>query len=506
LEHLKVSGSQITRRLALAATAINVTGTAIAWVYLGLLVRPPGPAFDERFWILAAGTVIYLTVATFTAIREGRRIGSKLYAWIDHGTAPATREQQRDVLMLPKHLTLVSVRRWALALPFCCLAGLMYSGEYALNTAQTILLVGMTTCAAVYLSAERILRPAVALVLASAPDPPTTRSLGIAPRIMLTWLLCTGVPLILVALVPLGRSESDPGGIAGPIWFLVGVAFVAGLLAMKVTAVGLARPISGVRRAMDAVATGDVEVSVAVDDGSEVGRLQAGFNAMVGGLRERELLRDLFGRQVGADVARDAIERGVALGGEARQVSVLFADVIGSTQLAVREPPQRVVTLLNCFFAVVVETVEKHGGSVDKFEGDAALCVFGAPVPCEDHASRALAAAEDLRRALDTVRAEAGIDAAIGVSCGEVVAGNVGTESRFEYTVIGDPVNEAARLTELAKREPTRVLASMATVHAAGVRAAARWVEQGSAVLRGREVPTPLAVPRSALVVLDLVG
>ncbi len=134
-----------------------------------------------------------------------------------------------------------------------------------------------------------------------------------------------------------------------------------------------------------------------VDDGSEVGRLQAGFNAMVAGLREREQLRDLYGRQVGADVAREALERGIALGGETRDVSALFVDVVGSTQLAHRERPERVVALLNEFFNVVVDAVHDRGGLVNKFEGDAALCVFGAPVPQEDHAARALACARELR-------------------------------------------------------------------------------------------------------------
>ena len=135
------------------------------------------------------------------------------------------------------------------------------------------------------------------------------------------------------------------------------------------------------RRAIDAVTQGDLDVSVPVDDGSEVGRLQAGFNGMVAGLREREQLRDLYGRQVGADVAREALERGIALGGETREVSALFVDVVGSTELAHRESPERVVALLNEFFDAVVAAVHDCGGLVNKFEGDAALCVFGAPVP-----------------------------------------------------------------------------------------------------------------------------
>ena len=157
-------------------------------------------------------------------------------------------------------------------------------------------------------------------------------------------------------------------------------------------------------------------------------------------------------------MARAALEQGIELGGEQRDVAVLFTDVIGSTELAGEATPEEVVELLNSFFGLVVDVVDEHGGWVNKFEGDAALAVFGAPIPLEQAPSAALAAARELADRLP--REAEGLEAAIGVSAGEVVAGNVGDERRFEYTVIGDPVNEAARLTELAKERSRHVLAS----------------------------------------------
>jgi adenylate cyclase len=221
--------------------------------------------------------------------------------------------------------------------------------------------------------------------------------------------------------------------------------------------------------------------------------LQAGFNAMVSGLRERERLHDLYGRQVGLDVAREALDGGWELGGRRREVSALFVDVIGSTALAERESPERVVALLNDFFATVVGVVDRYGGLVNNFEGDAALCVFGAPVAQPAHADRALATARDLRARLDAL--DGGFDAAIGVASGTAVAGYVGAETRFEYTVIGDPVNEAARLTEIAKRHAQRLLASGETLALAGEPEKALWTLDGEVVLRGRRTPTRLAVP-----------
>ena len=154
---------------------------------------------------------------------------------------------------------------------------------------------------------------------------------------------------------------------------------------------------------------------------------------------------------MGTTVAQRALADGVSLGGEVRTVAALFVDIAGSTSLVRRTGPEEMVGLLNRFFAVVVDTIEDEGGLVNKFEGDAALCVFGAPTDHPDPAGAALRAA---RRICDAVREAGEVDVGVGVACGPVWAGQVGAASRLEYTVIGDPVNEAARLTELAKDSP----------------------------------------------------
>ena len=143
------------------------------------------------------------------------------------------------------------------------------------------------------------------------------------------------------------------------------------------------------------------------------------------------------------------------------------------------------MALLNRFFSIVVEEVEAHCGWVNKFEGDAALCVFGAPTA----AARRRRATRCARRARSPPahRRARGRDAGIGVSAGPAVAGNVGTEERFEYTVIGDPVNEAARLCELAKRRAERLLASEAVLRRADAEEAERWELRDSVLLRGRD-------------------
>src|SRR5699024_7004649 len=155
------------------------------------------------------------------------------------------------------------------------------------------------------------------------------------------------------------------------------------------------------------------------------------------------------------------------------------------------------------FFDTVVDVVDRRGGFINKFEGDAALAVFGAPGHLDDPAGAALGAARDLRTRI----MEQGVaDAGIGVSSGPVVAGYIGASERFEYTVIGDPVNEAARLTDLAKHRRGRVIAAQRTLDAAGPSEAAHWRLRERVTVRGRSARTRLATPRRASYPPDLVG
>ena len=488
------------RQLVFAGVTINTVGAALVFLYLAVVFPPPDePDLLLSFEARLALTALYTSVGAVYAVRRSLAVARPFRLWVESG-APPTPETRRDVLRLPARFTLTVAPLWALGGVIFAALALDYSAQYAAEVLTTSALASLTVCAGMYLVSERVLRPYVGLALGSE-APPEAGALGIGPRILLTWLLCSGIPLVMLALVPVGRLPEEPEDLVAPIWFIVAVALVGGLLAMKLAVQAVSQPVREVRRGMDAVAAGDVDAQLDVSDGSEVGRLQAGFNAMVEGLRERERMRDLFGRHVGPDVAHAALERGVQLGGEARAVGVLFVDVVGSTTLAEEEAPERVVAMLNRFFSLVVEVVEAHGGSVDKFEGDAALCVWGALVEQPDHAARALACARELRARLDATPGR--LDAGIGVSCGTAVVGNVGAEARFEFTVIGDPVNEASRLTELAKTRTPRLLASGATVRAAGEPEASMWRLDGEEVLRGRREPTQLAVPRDDAVGAD---
>ncbi len=208
----------------------------------------------------------------------------------------------------------------------------------------------------------------------------------------------------------------------------------------------------------------------------ELGTLGRAFESMVrdlwrseSKLVEEARVRSSLSRYLAPDVV-DLIVKDpnrLRLSGERREVTVLFADVVAFTKLAENRAPESIVALLNELFTVATEIVQKHGGMVDKFIGDCMMAVWGAPETHPDDAERAVAAAEDIRRWAETTnrrwRARFGVEVVLaqGLHTGPVVAGNLGSEKRVEYTVIGDTVNVAARLEAIAK--PGQILVTEAT-------------------------------------------
>ena len=486
---------RVTRRIHIASMLAQLCGAIDVFVLLFWVLPVPDEAvLDELLVANLVALVVYLTLTSIVGWRLGRRMSLSSREWLTEDRAPTDREL-RSVLRVPLKCTTMDLGFWlgAAVLFFC--VNVTASVQAAFYVTSVILLGALTTCAVGYLLTDRLMRPLTARALAYGPPSRPARP-GVKGRLVLAWLLATAVPLIgliAVAIRALATGDISAERTAISSLALGGVALFAGALATIFAAKQVADPISTVRRALRRVEDGDFDTEVHVWDASEVGLLQSGFNRMAAGLREREELRDLFGRHVGEDVARAALDSGAALGGETREVGVLMVDLVGSTTLAETRPPEEVVSLLNRFFGVVVQVVGAHNGWVNKFEGDGAMCVFGVPVAQEDPAGCALSAARELCDRLADEVPE--VRAGIGVSAGRAVAGNVGAERRFEYTVIGDPVNEAARLCELAKRRGERVLASHAAVDRARPEEAARWSNGEAVVLRGRSAETRLATP-----------
>ncbi len=487
----------IQKRLSRLAWLANGVGALVVFIAIGFLIPvfiDPDKSTDLALFNVPVVVACYLGFGAAISRISSRHIERAL-AWVVEGRAPS-RAETSHTLALAFHAAKSTAIGWAtVGIVGVTLNGFTQSWEFAAIVGAAIWLGAETTCALIYLAAERIVRPATALALAAAPRAEAMVP-GVRIRLAFAWLLGTGVPLLgllVVAAVGLLKPGVNGDYVAAAVLFLGVVASAVGFLATVFAARAIADPLTSVRAGLDQIEGGELDVQVPVDDASEVGQLQAGFNRMAEGLRERERIRDMFGRQVGEDVAKAALREGTRLGGEERTVGALFVDIVGFTSMALAMPPTEVVRVLNRFFRVVVEVVEAEGGFVNKFAGDAAMCVFGAPIPRDDPAGDALRAARSMAHRLGREVRE--IDFGIGVSAGVAVAGNVGAERRFEYTVVGDPVNEAARLAELAKERPERVLAAAPALGDADGDEGERWSVTESALLRGRSAPTGVAHP-----------
>jgi len=228
---------------------------------------------------------------------------------------------------------------------------------------------------------------------------------------------------------------------------------------------------------------------------------------LTGEERERAHLRQMFGRYVSDEVVEKLLAMGHRpdLGGEAKQVTVLFSDIRNFTTISERLNPRQVVEMLNAYLSRACESIQNQGGTVDKFIGDAIMAVFGSPIPYEDHAQRALRAALAIRETADGFRswmhehfvniALPEFEIGIGIHTGEAVIGNIGSPKRMEFTAIGDVVNTASRLEGLNKEFGWTIVASSATIHAAG-----------SDVLTGRKEKVILKGREEEIEVFEVIG
>ncbi len=234
------------------------------------------------------------------------------------------------------------------------------------------------------------------------------------------------------------------------------------------------RPLKKLTGAANRISTGDYDCRTLICSNDELGVLGDAFNEMASSLKEKEFIRDTFGKLVTPQVRDYLLEGNVELGGQTLDVTVMFCDIRGFTSLSETMKPGDVVTLLNEYFTGLEKCIASHGGVINKYIGDAVMALFGAPVPCRTHARDAFAAACAMREELvrmNTSFAGRGLPQlrfGIALHSGPVLAGNIGAASRMEYTVIGDTVNTASRIEGQCKVYGRDLLISQSTADLLG--------------------------------------
>jgi class 3 adenylate cyclase len=471
----------------------RLVGVGILYFAFGLvllLVLLPDPPHETRTrvgFIMAGLASVTFALVVRIAIGSARRRFRETTHWVT-APHPGSFKQRRAVTKLPATMA----RIVACAGAFCCTLILAASLEYydleqVLRSGASVAVIVSGAWLLSLLATERTVGPLLGATIDPSDRDPR---LGIVARLASAWGMGAAVPIAGLVLAP------DRLGLTAVQWFVLAAGLALSFATILGTARSVTEPLRRLRAVVERVDHGDLDVVVRPSDGGEIGRLQRAVASMVTGLRERDRVQMLFGRHVGTEVARRALEGDDALGGELRLVTALFVDIDESTALAQQVPPDELVVMLNAFYGVVVEVVGVHGGFVNKFAGDAALAIFGAPAEDPEHAASALCAARAISdRIVELQEIFPRLVVGTGVATGMVVAGNVGAADRHEYTVIGDPVNEAARLSDLAQDHPTRILTTAATIAAAGDERSS-WCPNGSARLRGRNGETLLFTPR----------
>src|SRR6476660_5742497 len=353
----KETESQARRRVRIQAILTvfilftNLLGIIVTTTLVAFAFPVPSVFSDAPGWLTFGVAPAYIAVAlglgTFWVTR---RIVSSLRWAIEE--RPPNRTDHRNTFVAPWRVARMVLVLWGFGTVLLTVLYGLHDTDFIPRFLFAVSFPGVLVATGCYMITEFALRPVAAQALEAGP-PPNRLLDGVMGRTMLVWLLGSGVPVLgiaVTAVFALSLQNLTATQLAYAVLSIAAATLIFGAVLMWLLSWLTATPVRVVRTALKHVEDGDLDCNVVVFDGTELGELQRGFNSMVAGLRERERVRDLFGRHVGRDVAEAAEARRPTLGGEERHVAVIFVDIIGSTKLVAGRPAWQVVALLNRFF------------------------------------------------------------------------------------------------------------------------------------------------------------
>lgn len=463
---------------------------------VGLFKLYDDPSTAEFFITLAfAEAVCLLTV--IWVVYKGWRVGRPIISWVGGRRDPAASlEAWRAGVTFPRDF--VAVNGWK---PFAFVAApiAVFVTIYQDLPAYSGLIIFAGSLVAVayaavlhFFASELFLRPVLRDIHGHLPED----FKGAARGVPLRWKLLAALPIInvITGVVVSGLSTAEQASLEDLGLDVIVAVVVAFTISFELTVLvtkSVLDPVGDMLDATERVKKGDLSTRVPVVSGDEMGSLAASFNDMVRGLAEREALREAFGSYVDPDVAERVLQEGELLEGDEVEATMLFVDIRDFTSFAENASAREAVAALNDFFNLVVPVVIDARGHANKFVGDGLLAVFGAPDRHADHADCALRAAERIADAVEE-RYRGELRVGIGLNSGPVMVGTVGGGGRLEFTVIGDPVNVAARVEECTRETGDRILLTESTRTLLSDSWRGRLEERGSIPLKGKSEPIPL--------------
>ncbi len=471
-------------RFAHISVPANLLGALVTFAYFrfidpGALTGSPGLG-EILYFVVFFGALV--GVANWLGNRWGRPLRQRPIPPGSAGDEVRRRAGQVPWVIAGLHLvgwTLAGLI-WGVMWPM--IAGVFRPGPAARSFFGISVIAGFAATAFMFFAAERQWRRQLPDFF---PDGGLTRvggvpRLPVRVRLLVVFVMISVIPVAVLGVMARNRARqalAAPADSADAIiaTMLVSVVFlaVAAIVVSVTLAVAVSRsvaePLARLEAVMVEVEQGRFDVRAPVVSNDEIGRLTEGFNRMVRGLGEREFLRETFGKYVSAEIRDEILAGRIALQGEPREVTILFADIRDFTPWVEASDPREVVRDLNAYFTEMETAIRAHGGLVVQYIGDEIEAVFGAPVARPGHAEQAVRAALEMRQRLaawNAARATAGrvlLRNGIGIHTGTVLAGNIGSADRLSYALVGDSVNLASRLQSLTKELQADVLVSGTT-------------------------------------------
>lgn len=476
-------------RMRSLAVLGNLGGAVLTFLYfrqvdptaVSATAAPTTSAIAYLYFVLAFG-LLYVVGRWVTA----RWLAPLTQAGPVIPAGPAGDKARRRALVLPAFVALMSGGLWVAAAFIWGVAWPLLLGDFRLDLALRqvfgiAFVAGPFVTAILFFGSERLMRDQLPRLIPDG-DLSAVRAprLRVRTRMLAAFVLLGLLPLAVLSMAALTRADAlraaDAATAAAIIHNLNVVILVLALGGLVVSvalallvAASVAKPLGAVQAAMAQVQRGSLEARCAVVSNDEIGAVAEGFNAMVRGLREREAIRETFGRYVSPEVRDEILAGRVSGAGTQREVTILFADLRDFTPWVEASPAAEVVADLNAYFTEMDAAIRAHRGLVLQFIGDEIEAVFGAPIEDPRHADAAVAAAREMRQRLEAwnrVRRTAGkaeLRHGIGIHTGTVIAGNIGSTERMSYALVGDAVNVASRIQALNKTFGTHMLVSGAT-------------------------------------------
>ncbi len=424
-----------------------------------------------------------------------------IFAFLARPRDPIPRRVLSRVIRAPQASGIAAFVGWMAAFAFITVIDMFklafpVPGEriaYVLTTFVAMLATAIMSFMTIYLSCDYLNRRVMIPLFfpeGRVASLGLVRPMTFAAKLFILWLAVSVYPLVVLGAGYYPRGAAT--GIEGRAWIFILWMIPIGALLVRSTAQSFQRPVRALLAATGAIERGHYDIDIRSDHNDELGHLIDRTLQVARSLEEKRIMTETFGKVVDPRVRDHLLSGNIALGGARHHAAVLFCDIRGFTSYSEKRSEEAVVSALNEHLAAMERCVQAHDGMINKFFGDGLLALFGVPVASRNPAGEAYDAAIEMlavNKRLNAARigrGEAPWRLGIGLHYGPVLAGNVGSPTRMEYTVIGDTVNLAARIQEYSKRVPGQLFFTRA-IHEKLEDASRLAALIGSVTVRGRD-------------------